>query len=81
MSGGKGGGSMKTAWQTETGSLECRWAGLPDRKPYNSAWFQQASSEAYESALPPVPDFAAHSPLGSGEWFVPWSARWCVPTR
>jgi len=30
---------------------------------------------------PAVPDFTTHSLLGSGEWFVPWNARWSVPGK
>lgn len=72
---------MNTDWQTESGSLECRWSELTERSRYIPAWFHDAAPETYASVLPPIPDFAAHSPLGSGEWMVPWNARWCLPTR
>jgi hypothetical protein len=72
---------MNTGWQTETGSLERRWSALLDRQQYNPAWLERESSEASDSTLPSTPDFAAHSALGSGEWFVPWNARWSLPTR
>jgi hypothetical protein len=62
---------MKTSWQTETGRLECRWSGLWDGVQEKSPVVQEASTGVYESFAQPLPDFASHSLLGSGEWFVP----------
>lgn len=72
---------MNTAWQTETGSLECRWSGLMERTQYTPDWLREASAGPHETVLTPVPDFAAHSPFGSGEWFVPWNSRLRLPSR
>jgi hypothetical protein len=73
------GDSMKTSWQIERGGLLCRWFNSEERIQYNVPWLQEASTETYGKFVEPIPDFAAHSPLGSGEWFVPWDARWSVP--
>jgi len=66
---------MNTTWQTESGSLECRWSGLVEHRPYTTDSPVEGSAKAEQSAFMPLPDFAAHSPFGSGEWFVPWNAR------
>jgi hypothetical protein len=70
--------AMKSSWQTDAGNLSCRWSEVGQRVQYDSAWIQEMSV-VQSGYLPPVPDFASHSPLGSGEWFVPWRLRWNVP--
>jgi len=35
---------------------------------YRPPWMQE-SSDAQGSYLPPVPDFASHSPFGGATWF------------
>ena len=70
---------MKTSWQSESGGLVCRWSGLLSDDQSNSPIPHEASTEVYASFAPPMPAFAAHSLLGSGEWFVPWNFRWSVP--
>jgi hypothetical protein len=72
---------MNSAWQAQSGRLACRWSGLFEHAQYNPSWLQAPESRVHDNAVVPVPDFAAHSPLGSGEWFVPWNLRWSVPTR
>lgn len=67
---------MKTSWKVETGALICRWSVNGGTNP---PWIQEAASGVFERFLPPTPDFVTHSLLGSGEWFVPWNLRWCVP--
>jgi hypothetical protein len=59
---------MKSAWSTETGHLVCRWAEAGQRVPYNPSWMQEASGMR-GSYLPPIPDFASHSPFGGAFWF------------
>ena len=59
---------MKSLWQTETGRLECRWAEVGQRAQYNPQWMKEAS-EIRGSYLPPVTDFASHSPFGGPSWF------------
>jgi hypothetical protein len=71
--------SVKISWQGESSGLECRWSNLLDSNQSNSSITHEASSGVYTSFVPPLPDFAAHSLLGSGEWFVPWNLRWSVP--
>jgi hypothetical protein len=68
---------MKTSWQSESGGLVCRWSALLDDES-NSPITLRASTEAYASFMPPMPDFVTHSLLGSGEWYVPWNLRWSV---
>jgi hypothetical protein len=70
---------MKIAWQAEAGSLACNWAEALESGRSRPDWLQEASTDV--AATPQIPDFAAHSPLGSGEWIVPWNARWSVLTR
>jgi hypothetical protein len=67
---------MMNSWQSESGSLVCRWSGLVE--PPSPAVLASLH-EGYERFVPPMPNFAAHSLLGSGEWFVPWNYRWSVP--
>jgi hypothetical protein len=59
---------MKSSWQTETGHLECRWSAVAQLTPYNPPWMQEASN-IHGSYLPPLPDFASHSPFGGATWF------------
>jgi len=73
--------AMKTSWQTEANQIVCRWPEAGKHVEYNPPWLQEALQSVDRSATPALPDFAAHSPLGSGEWFVPWNARWSVPGK
>lgn len=59
---------MKSSWQTQTGHLACRWSELERRAQYNPPWRQEAS-DIQSGYLPPVSDFAAHSPFGGASWF------------
>ena len=57
------------SWQTETGQLACRWSEVGQHVQYNPRWMQEAS-DIQGGYLPPVPDFASHSPFGgSTSWF------------
>lgn len=71
---------MKTSWQTDADHIVCRWSDAENTIPYRPPWLQEAA-EGDEIASDLMPDFTRHSPLGSGEWFVPWHARWMVPGR
>lgn len=71
---------MKARWQTEPGRILCRWSGTGECTRYNPPWMQDASGRIDGHVSPAVPDFTMHSPLGSGEWYVPWRLRWSVPT-
>jgi hypothetical protein len=46
----------------------------------DAPWMRGISESGPEKASP-IPDFAGHSPFGSGEWYVPWNARWNTPVR
>jgi len=59
---------MKSSWQNDRGHLVCRWFEAGPRTQYNPPWIQDAAN-ARGSYLPPVPDFAAHSPFGGATWF------------
>ena len=59
---------MKSTWQMEAGHLACSWSDIGQRSPYNPPWMQEVSN-AQGSYLPPIPDFASHSPFGGAAWF------------
>lgn len=59
---------MTSSWQVETGHLVCRWSQLGQRVSYNPLWMQE-TSDIQGSYLPPVADFASHSPFGGPSWF------------
>jgi hypothetical protein len=61
---------MKASWQVEPGHLACRWSEVGQRVQYDPSWIQ-GISEMQSGYLPPVPDFAGHSPFGAGTWFHP----------
>ena len=65
---------MKSTWQTATGHLECRWSDAGQHVQYNPPWMQEAS-DIQGSYLPPVPDFASHSPFGGATWFLRYGSR------
>ena len=66
---------MKTAWHI--GGLAYYVDGS-DNGACIPNWIEESSNKFCGSFVQPIPDFAAHSPLGSGEWFVPWDMRWNV---
>ena len=70
---------MTTSWEMEKGHLTCHWfeegrieAGK--RAPYDAAWMRDAAG-ARGSYLPPLPDFADHSPFGIPASFVRYFAE------
>lgn len=67
---------MNTRWESEPGRILCRWSEVGERTEYNALWMQEASTHTDCHASAAVPNFSMHSPLGSGEWFVPWRLRW-----
>ena len=57
------------AWQTETGHLACRWSEVRQQVQYNPGWMEE-TSDIQSGYLPPLPDFASHSPFGGAtSWF------------
>jgi hypothetical protein len=58
----------KSVWQTETDHLACRWSELDQRFRYDPPWMREASAVP-SGYLPPLPDFASHSPFGGPSWF------------
>ena len=64
---------MRSLWQTETGHLACRWSEVGRRVHYNPRWMEEPS-DIQSGYLPPVPDFASHSPFGGAFWFQPHTA-------
>jgi len=72
---------MNSAWNADSGSLACRWSGALERDPSKLSGLQEQPAGEGHNAVVPIPNFAAHSPLGSGEWFVPWRLRWSVPSH
>ena len=73
--------AMSTSWKTEADGILCRWSETGEGVRTDAALLQEASAGVDRSVTPGIPDFAAHSPMGSREWFVPWNARWGVPTK
>jgi len=65
---------MRSSWQAETGHLACRWSEVGQRVQYDPHWMQEASDKQ-GGYLPPVPDFASHSPFGGATWFELHAAR------
>ena len=72
---------MTSGWQMEAEQILLRWSGLEMDPQRNQLWMEGLSQANDECLLPQLPDFAAHSPLGSGEWLTPWNARWSLPSR
>jgi hypothetical protein len=62
------------SWQTEAGRLACRWSEAGPRVPYDPRWMQE-TSEVPSGYLPPLTDFASHSPFAGATWFHPYSAK------
>jgi hypothetical protein len=57
------------AWQTESGHLKCRWSEVGRDVQYDPRWMRE-TSVCQSGYLPPVPDFASHSPFGgTNSWF------------
>ncbi len=73
--------SMKTLWRAQADGIVCRWSETGEGIQYNPPWLRESSQNVDRSVTPTVPDFTAHSPVGSGEWFVPWNARWNIPGK
>lgn len=69
---------MKTSWRREQVVLFADDLNPGERIQYDRPWLQEASPSVNRSITPVIPDFTKHSPLGSGEWYVPWNARWNV---
>lgn len=63
---------MRSSWQTKTGHLTCYWSEAGQRVQYHPRWMQETSESDY---LPPVTDFASHSPFGGATWFLPYDRR------
>ena len=63
---------MTSSWQMKDGHVVCRWFGLMERVKCESPWMQ-TSSDIHGSYMPPMPDFANHSPFGGpySFWFLP----------
>jgi hypothetical protein len=61
---------MTSSWRTETGNLVCHWSDVGQRIQYSPRWMQE-TSDMQSGYLPPLPDFASHSPFGGGSWFQP----------
>jgi hypothetical protein len=66
--------AIRSLWGMERGCLVCHWSGVGQRVPYNPSWMRDAS-DAQGSYLPPVPDFASHSPFGGPSWFERYTSH------
>ena len=72
---------MKTFWETESGHLECHWCESDQSVQRTAPHIEETLKTRDRGVTPAFPDFARHSPLGSGEWFAPWNLRWSRPDR
>ena len=59
---------MIRTWQIESGHLSCYWSETPQNVTYRPRWMEEASNVP-SGHLPPVPDFASHSPFCGAFWF------------
>jgi hypothetical protein len=62
---------MKSSWAVEKGHLVCHWSEVGHTVTYKPAWMQE-TTDIQGSYLPPLPNFAAHSPFGGPSWFERW---------
>lgn len=69
---------MKVSWLTESGGIVSRWSEAGEHDQNNAPWIDGKSESV---PLSSVPDFARHSPFGSGEWYAPWNVRWSKPGK
>ena len=65
---------MNRTWQVEAGHLICSWFEAGQGIAYNPPWVTEAS-DIPSGYLPPLPDFASHSPFCGAFWFRPDAAR------
>ncbi|HTZ83288.1 MAG TPA: hypothetical protein VMB66_08870 [Candidatus Acidoferrales bacterium] len=65
---------MDRSWQVDSGRLLCHWSDMGQRIAYTPLWMKEASNVP-SGYLPPVPDFASHSPFGGAFWFEPITTR------
>jgi hypothetical protein len=56
------------------------WSETGERLPYSLSVEVEPADNTH-GATDSVPNFGAHSPLGSGEWIAPWHMRWSLPTK
>jgi hypothetical protein len=61
---------MRSSWHDETGRLAWRWSGVGRGVQEPPQWLLEFS-EMPSGHLPPVTDFASHSPFGGPSWFQP----------
>ena len=59
---------MKSSWGSEAGTLTCSWSDMGQHLRSDLAWMREVPT-AQGSYLPPLPDFASHSPFGGASWF------------
>jgi hypothetical protein len=59
---------MESSWEVQEGHLVCHWSEAGQRVPYNASWMHE-TTQIHGSYLPPLPDFASHSPFGGPSWF------------
>lgn len=65
---------MRSSWRNESGHLLCQWSGVGERVQYNPPWMQDVSA-IQGSYLPPIPNFASHSPFAGVSWFERYPSK------
>ena len=66
--------AMTACWRAQSGHLTCNWSQAAERVQDRPSWMQE-SSDVRSPYLPPIPDFASHSPFGGAFWFEPITTR------
>jgi hypothetical protein len=60
--------AIGSSWQKVKGDgLAFRWSKVGQRVQYNPEWMQENSESSY---VPPIVDFASHSPFAGVFWFA-----------
>lgn len=72
-------------WETDAGHLACHWSEVGQRARYNPLWMQEVV-DVPSGYLPPVPDFASHSPFGGVTGWVqfhtaPRGSLWSLDSK
>ena len=72
---------MTGSWKAEQDGLAHHWPEDLSDIRNRPAWLGEAPDGDFCKSPSCVPEFAAHSPMGSGEWIAPWKVRWSLPER
>lgn len=63
-----GSAAVRSSWKNQSGRLVCRWSEPAEHTQYHLYWSNE-TPDVQSGYLPPLPDFARHSPFGGVSWF------------